>query len=77
MSEEKIIDFIKNMKESEWVSLGQFTQEARQYIIFLIQTQTSGALETDGISYQEETHKKFRKLNIDYAKNTTVKPLQS
>ena len=59
----RIINFIQNMPASKWQQFeGKFNSEERGFVIFLIQNQKGGTLETDGVSYREETHTKFRKL---------------
>ena len=63
LHKQKIINFIHNMPYSKWQQFeGKFTEEERSFIIWLCQNQKKGSLETDGTSYQEETHSKFRKL---------------
>lgn len=64
----KLITAMQNMSYSTWVQLNKYSQEEQAYVLFCIQNQKSGAFETDGISYQPETHTKFRKLDVNYEK---------
>ncbi len=64
----KIIKEIQDMPFCVWRSLEDCSQEKRDYIIWLCQNQRGSSLEANGISYQPETHTRFRKIDTSYRK---------
>ncbi len=65
---QKLITMMQNLKCTEWVDLNKYTQEEQAHLIFCIQNQKGAQFETNGISYQPETHTKFRRLDTNLEK---------
>lgn len=64
----KIKNYLRNLPEMEWHYFKNHTQLEAAYILMIIQNQKGSTLETDGVSYKEETHTKFRRINTTYTK---------